>query len=81
MRSLSKHLEANNLHNRCQQAFQHGRSIVTNLLECDVRIAEYLNTNTVCDVITFDFSRAFDKVDHLILYNKLNSFGRPPHTL
>ena len=75
MRSLTKHLQANNVLDGCQHGFQHGRSTITNLLECDASIAEYVNDNTACDVIAFDFSRAFDKVDHSILCNKLKSAG------
>ena len=76
MWSLTKHLEANNLLDGCQyDDFHHGRSTFTNLLKCNACIVEYLNANTACDVKAFDFSRAFDKVNHHIFCNKLKSIG------
>ena len=50
-------------------------STVPNLLECDARIVDFLNSNLPSDLIIFDFSRAFDKVDHKIQRDKLKSAG------
>lgn len=55
--------------------FNMAESRVINLLKCKVCIAQYLNSNIACDIITFDFSRAFDKVDHHILCNNVKSVG------
>ena len=61
--------------NWSQHGFRQGRSTVTNLLECDARVADFLNSNTPCDLITSDFSCAFDKVGHKIKCDKLKSAG------
>ncbi len=76
VRSLDAYLETKAmLIDGCQHGFRHGKSTVTNLLECDTLIANYLNSDTACDVVCFDFSKAFDKVDHGLLCNKLKSAG------
>jgi ribonucleases P/MRP protein subunit RPP40 len=51
------------------------RSTVTNLLQCDAAIVQHLNNSRPCDVITLDFSRAFDKVSHSVLSKKLANVG------
>ena len=58
-----------------QHCFRHGESTVTNLLTCDSYIFNLLNSGKPCDVIMFDFRRAFDKVDHNILCHKLKNIG------
>ena len=76
VRSLTAYLETGNCRlDRSQYGFRQGRSTVTNLLVCDARIADFLNSNLPSDLITFDFSYAFDKVDHKILSDKLKSAG------
>ena len=72
VRSLTAYLETGNCRlDGSQHGFRLGRSAVTNLLECDARIADFLNFNLPSDLINFDFSRAFGKVNHKILCDKL----------
>ena len=77
VRSLTLYLESNNLLMSNLHGFRQGKSTVTNLLECDSFIFNLLNSGNpyVCDVIMFDFRRAFDKVDHNILCHELKNIG------
>lgn len=60
-----------------QHGFIKGRSTVSNLLE----ITQFLHNNLHCgkqvDVIYFDYSKAFDTIDHFILANKLARLSLP----
>ena len=56
-----------------QHGFRPHRSTTTNLVECDAFISNILNSGHSCDVILIDFKRAFDKVPHADLINKLYS--------
>ena len=58
-----------------QHGFVPNKSTVTNLLQCDTIIANYLNECKACDVFTLDFKRAFDQVFHAILISKLWSLS------
>ena len=55
-----------------QHGFVPGRSVETNLLECINDWSVYLDERKACDVVYFDFSKAFDKVDHAKLLYKLD---------
>ena len=72
---IDVHYEKNDIIGNSQHGFRRGRSPQTNLIE-------YLNTTTKWhdegqnfDVIYFDFSKAFDKVDHARLMVKLKAVG------
>ena len=72
---IVSHLEANDLLFRNQHGFRKGRSCLTNLLKhIDDVIQSILNGNEH-DVIYVDFAKAFDKVDHEILLQKLKICG------
>ena len=75
MSSLTSYLQDDKLLNKARHGFQHGKSVTTNLLECDSYIADALNSGGSCDVILLDFQRAVDKIDHSILCRKLQSVG------
>ena len=53
-----------------QHGFRSGRSCLSQLLEHHKILEELEKSNNV-DVIFLDFAKAFDKVDHGILLNKL----------
>ena len=72
---LSTYMSSNKLSADCQHGFMSHRSTVTNLLQCDTVISQHLNNKHACDVIALDFSRAFDKVSHSILFAKLSALG------
>ena len=58
-----------------QHGFFKGRSIETNLLNLTSYISSSFSQNLRSDVAYFDFTKAFDRINHRILLNKLNAFG------
>ena len=60
--------------NSKQHGFRSGRYCVSQLLEHHNKIEELEKSNNV-DVIYLDFAKAFDKVDHGILLNKVKQIG------
>ena len=57
-----------------QNGFRSGRSCLSQLLEHYNKILEELEKSNNVDVIYLDFAKAFDKVNHGILQNKLKKF-------
>jgi len=72
---IVKFLESNNLINNCQHGFRQKRSCLTNLLEFMEKVAEYLDSGELVDVIYLDFQKAFDKVTHKRLIARLEEIG------
>lgn len=64
-----------NLISEHQHGFVNGRSTVTNLTTLSHFVAVALDSNTQVDVVYTDFSKAFDRIDHNILLDKLRSLG------
>jgi hypothetical protein len=58
-----------------QHGFRASKSTLTNLLEYTDYITKALNESAEVDSIYTDFAKAFDKVRHDILLQKLKSFG------
>ena len=54
-----------------QHSFVSGRSTRTNLLSCDAAIADWFNSKTTVNIILLNFARAFDKIQHHLLLDKL----------
>ena len=54
----------------------HRSTVSNNLLQFDALVAGYLSNNILCYVIMLDFYRAFDKVEHPILPNKLKILNK-----
>lgn len=65
--------------------YQHGfmtkRSTMTNLTIFTQYVSEQIDKNGQVDVIFTDFAKAFDKLDHCILIQKLSTFGLDVHSL
>ena len=58
-----------------QHGFIKGRSTVTNLVTMTQFLCESLDDQRQVDVVYTDFSKAFDKIDHNLLLQKLETFG------
>ena len=72
---LVHHLETNNLLSRNQHGFRKGRSCLTHLLKHMDNVIHSILEGHEHDVVYLDFAKAFDKVDHEILIQKLKLFG------
>jgi hypothetical protein len=68
-------LEKNQLIFNSQHGFRNKRSCLTNLLEFVEHVAEELDKGEPVDVIYLDFQKAFDKVPHKRLLEKLRAIG------
>ena len=68
-------LETNNLLNCKQHGFRKGKSCLSQLLKQYDDILKNMKSNMETDVIYLDFAKAFDKVDHVILLQKLKNIG------
>jgi hypothetical protein len=73
--SIIKHLADNLLINDSQHGFVKGRSCLTNLLEFLEDVTNSLDKGKPVDVIYLDFQKAFDKVPHKRLLEKVKSLG------
>ena len=74
-REITKHLEQNNLIYETQHGFRSGKSCLTNLLEYLEYVSNEMDNRNPVDVIYLDFSKAFDKVPHKRLIEKVKSLG------
>ena len=72
---IENHLIANNLFNENQHGFRKGRSCISQLLDHYNKIIEDLEKGYRNHVIYLDFAKAFDKVHHTILLQKLQNIG------
>ena len=68
---LTEHLRKEGLINKGQHGFVEGRSTQTQLLDHFCRVYEALEEGVRMDTVYLDFAKAFDKVDHEILMEKL----------
>lgn len=62
-----------------QHGFRSGRSTVTNLLMLTSHITKGFKSSNQTDVGYFDFSKAFDQINHRILIKKLSNYGFTDH--
>ena len=69
------HLETNCILFDAQHGFRKNRSCETQLIITVNKLASRLNLEEQVDVITLDFSKAFDKVPHAHLFCKLEFYG------
>ena len=72
---LVKHIEENNFLSPHQHGFRSGKSCLTQLLQHFELILDIVENDSNADVLYLDFAKAFDKVDHKILLEKLKSIG------
>ena len=76
-KQLVNFLSVHNLFNPNQHGFRHGRSCLSALLDVYDNMMTSLSNNpkSSVDMIYLDYVKAFDKVDHGVLLNKLKTFG------
>ena len=72
---IYKYYTDNNLLTHTQHGFRKNKSTTSNLLEFTDDISKFVDNNDNVDVITVDFSKAFDKISHNKLLHKLNCYG------
>ena len=73
--AIVDHLREHELIKGSQHGFCKGRSCLTNLLTFLEHITKYVDEGYPVDVVYLDFSKAFDRVPHARLVNKLRAHG------
>ena len=79
--NISRHITQHNILYELQHGFREKRSCETQLIELVEDLARRLTLGKQTDLILLDFSKAFDKVNHLQLLYKLSTFGITGNTL
>ena len=78
---LTKHFNQNDILYDLQHGFQERRSCETQLLQLIDDLARNMKEGKQTDLVLLDFSKAFDKVNHLKLLYKLQVHGVQGRTL
>ena len=79
--NLSTRLNKHNILYELQHGFREKRSCETQLIQLVEDLGRQLSLGKQTDLILLDFSKAFDKVNHLKLLYKLSCFGVKGNTL
>jgi len=79
--AIYNHLQSNSLLDANQHGFTKGRSTGTQLFEVAYDWAVAKNHGNALHCVYFDFSRAFDRVDHCLLLNKMSALGLGPRII
>ena len=72
---IMSHLLENNLIKESQHGFMPGRSCTTNLVTFLDKLTEIIDRGKPADIFYLDFAKAFDKVPHARLVQKLKAKG------
>jgi len=72
---IYSYLERNELIGDSQHGFVKGRSCLTNLIEFFEKVTKEVDGGKAVDVVYMDFSKAFDKVAHGGLLQKMKMYG------
>ena len=70
---VSSYLNSQNLYNTCQSAYCPGHSTETALLKVVNNLFHSLNKGNISVLALYDFSSAFDTIDHSILVHRLHT--------
>ena len=73
--AIVEHLKYNDLIRNSQHGFMPHRSCLTNLLEFFEEITRIIDEGHSIDILYLDFARAFDKVPHARLMQKVQAHG------
>ena len=73
--TIVEHLQIHKLINASQHGFVKGRSCLTNLLEFLEDVTNLIDEGKPVDIIYLDFQKAFDKVPHKRLLQKVKALG------
>ena len=68
-------MEERDIFTDSQHGFRKARSCVTQFIQVTEALSNSLDNGEDVDLIYLDFQKAFDKVPHLRLLNKLKGFG------
>lgn len=72
---LLQHLEQHSLLSPCQHGFRPGRSCESALASTVHMLSSSLDERVPCQLLQLDFKQAFDRVDHIILRQKMSKMG------
>ena len=73
--AILDHLYSKKLIRETQHGFTKGKSCLTNLLKFLEEVTKYVDEGNPVDVLYLDFSKAFDKVPHKRLVEKVKAHG------
>ena len=73
--AISTHLESNSLIKCSQHSFSSGNSCLTNLLIYLEQVTSGIDKGVPVDTLCLDFAKAFDKVPHYRLIEKISANG------
>ena len=75
---LNSHLDTNNILSDLQFGFRPGVSVSDQLLYTYNYIVSHYDKGDVVDIMYFDYEKAFDRVNHALLLEKLSCIGIGP---